>query len=54
VNLAHRGHASLSAKLPSLVRRLAGAYMAAGQLDEADVALREVREGVGGCERVSE
>lgn len=30
MNLAHRGHPSLSAKLPALVRRLADAHMAAG------------------------
>lgn len=31
VNLAHRGNAALSAKLPALVRRLADAHMAAGE-----------------------
>jgi hypothetical protein len=42
VDLAHRGDASLSAKLPFLVRRLGAAHAAAGQLEEAEVALRDV------------
>jgi hypothetical protein len=42
VDLAHRGDASLAAKLPSLVRRLGAAHAAAGQLEEAEVALQEV------------
>jgi hypothetical protein len=42
VDLAHRGDASLAAKLPSLVRRLGAAHAAAGQLEDAEVALREV------------
>ncbi|WIA30388.1 hypothetical protein OEZ86_000474 [Tetradesmus obliquus] len=42
VDLAHRGDAALAAKLPYLVRRLGAAHAAAGQLEEAEVALREV------------
>ncbi|KAF6252995.1 hypothetical protein COO60DRAFT_1704042 [Scenedesmus sp. NREL 46B-D3] len=42
VDLAHRGDASLAARLPALVRRLGAAHAAAGQLEEAEVALREV------------
>eukprot|EP00775_Hariotina_reticulata_P011622 gene11622-11766_t len=42
VDLAHRGEAALAAKLPVLMRRLGEAYIAAGQLEEAELALREV------------
>lgn len=42
VDLAHRGDASLAAKLPYLARRLGEAHKAAGQLEEAEVALRDV------------
>lgn len=42
VDLVHRGDAALVAKLPQLVRRLGSAHAAAGQLEEAEVALRDV------------
>eukprot|EP00878_Enallax_costatus_P006021 GHUV01006316.1.p1 GENE.GHUV01006316.1~~GHUV01006316.1.p1 ORF type:complete len:690 (+),score=196.02 GHUV01006316.1:93-2072(+) len=42
VDLAHRGDASLVGRLPQLVRRLGEAHKAAGQLEEAEVALRDV------------
>ncbi|KAF8069413.1 SKI3 [Scenedesmus sp. PABB004] len=41
VDLALRGDAGLAAKLPGLVRRLGEAHVAAGQLEEAEVSLRE-------------
>lgn len=41
VDLAHRGEAALSARLPALVRRLGEALARSGQLEEAEVALRD-------------
>lgn len=40
VNLAHAGVEGLSPKLPALTRRLAEAHVAAGQLEDAELALR--------------
>eukprot|EP00879_Flechtneria_rotunda_P010701 GHRR01011183.1.p1 GENE.GHRR01011183.1~~GHRR01011183.1.p1 ORF type:complete len:1628 (+),score=649.14 GHRR01011183.1:120-5003(+) len=42
VDLAHSGDAALAGKLPGLARRLGEAHVAAGQLEEAEVALRDV------------
>lgn len=42
MDLAHRGDAALRSKLPQFVRRLGEAHKAAGQLEEAEVALRDV------------
>jgi len=42
VDLAHRGESALAARLPVLMRRLGEAHVAAGQLEDAEIALQEV------------